>query len=124
MIRVGKGVVSMTIHQRIHDLRVKRGMSQEELARRTGYKGKSSISKIEKGQGDLSQSQIVSFAKALRTTPMYLLDGVGTPEPTIDIEVVKKIESLDDYDIARLSAYVDGLLDAEKYSKKGESDTA
>jgi hypothetical protein len=66
----------------------------------------------------------VSFAKALRTTPMYLLDGVGTPEPTIDIEVVKKIESLDDYDIARLSAYVDGLLDAEKYSKKGESETA
>ena len=40
-------------------------MSQEELARRTGYTSRSSIAKIEKGEVDLSLSKIVLFAKVL-----------------------------------------------------------
>ena len=76
----------MGIHDRIKQLRNERGMSQTELARKMGYKDKSSIARIEKGQGDLTQTQIVAFAKALRTTPMYLTDGVDEPKP-IEIEV-------------------------------------
>lgn len=108
----------MSIHERIHEMRLKRGISQTELARRTGYKDKSSISKIEKGNGDLTQSQIVAFAKALRTTPMYLTDGVKEPEPIeVEIEIANKINQLDEADMARLSAYLDGLLEKDTYKK-------
>ena len=48
-------------------------MSQDELARMLGYKSRSSINKIEKGENDIPQSKIVAFAGALKTTPEYLM---------------------------------------------------
>lgn len=49
------------------------GMTQDELAQKTGYRSRSSINKIEKGGNDLPQSKIAAFAKALGTTPSYLM---------------------------------------------------
>lgn len=49
------------------------GWSQEELAKRMGYKTRSSIQKIEKGRNDIPQSKIVEFAQVLGTTPATLL---------------------------------------------------
>lgn len=72
----------MGIHSRIKELRLERGMSQTELARRMGYKDKSSISKIESGSGDLTQTQIFEFAEALDTSPIYLLDGKEPEQST------------------------------------------
>lgn len=48
-------------------------MSQEELAIKVGYKSRSSINKIELGERDLTQKKIMLFAKALGTTPSYLM---------------------------------------------------
>lgn len=48
-------------------------MSQDELAKMTGYSSRTSISKIEKGEVDLSQSKIKVFADALGTSPELLL---------------------------------------------------
>ncbi len=48
-------------------------MTQEELARRTGYTDRSSIARIEKGEIDLPQSKIKQFAEALGTTPGHLM---------------------------------------------------
>ena len=48
-------------------------MSQEELAKKMGYVARSSITRIEKGQNDIPRSKIVEFAKALETTPEYLM---------------------------------------------------
>lgn len=62
-----------TLNQNIKKRRVELNMTQEELATKTGYKSKSAISKIELGERDLSQSQISVFAKALKTTPSYLM---------------------------------------------------
>ncbi len=56
------------------------GMTQEELAEKTGYKDRSSINKIEKGGNNLPQTKIVAFAQALQTTPSYLL-GWEDEEP-------------------------------------------
>lgn len=57
------------IKQRREDLK----MSQESLAQKLGYKSRSSINKIELGLNDISQSKIMEFAKALDTTPAYLM---------------------------------------------------
>ena len=63
----------MTMYDRIRDLRIKNGMSQDDLARAIGYKDRSMITKIEAGRVDLSQRKIMAFAKALGTTPAYLM---------------------------------------------------
>ena len=63
----------MTIYERIKYLREERGMSQQELAEKVGYKTASAVNKIELGLRDINQSKIVEFAKALNTTPSYLL---------------------------------------------------
>ncbi len=56
------------LYRNIKRLREENGLSQETLAKMTGYTDRSSITKIEKGQVDLQQSKIELFAKALNTT--------------------------------------------------------
>ena len=63
----------MEIGDRIKYRRELLGMSQEELAHKVGYKSRSSINKIESDGRGLPQSKIVLFAKALETTPAYLM---------------------------------------------------
>lgn len=49
------------------------GLTQEELAKKLGYKSKTTIAKIENGTNDIVQSKVIEFAKALNTTPAYLM---------------------------------------------------
>ena len=63
----------MTIYDRIKFLREKLGFSQQELAEKVGFKTASAVNKIELGLRDINQSKIVAFAKALNTTPSYLM---------------------------------------------------
>lgn len=63
----------MNIYTRIKKLREAKGMTQEQLAEKTGYKTRSAINKIEAGLRDINQSQIVSFANALNVSPAYLM---------------------------------------------------
>ena len=83
----------MNIFDRIKNRRKELNMSQEELAIKTGYKTKSAISRIENGNRDISQSQIKIFAKALNTTPEYLM-GLKTEfsQPQIDFNHLTKEE--------------------------------
>lgn len=60
-------------YKRIRELRISAGLSQDELAKKTGYNDRSSIAKIEAGKVDLTQSKLVAFADALNTTPGYLM---------------------------------------------------
>ena len=64
-----------TMYDRIKNLRISENMSQEDLAKKVGYKGRSMISRIEAGEIDISQSKIAAFAKALGTTVQYIMDG-------------------------------------------------
>lgn len=70
----------MTIGERIRKKREELKLSQEQLAEIMGYKSKTSIHKAEQGITDLPQSKIIEFAKALKTTPSYLM---GWEENTI-----------------------------------------
>lgn len=65
----------MTMYDRIKKLRLEQEMSQETLALKVGYKGRSMIARIESGQVDISQSKVKAFAKALNTSIDYLMDG-------------------------------------------------
>lgn len=63
----------LDIYQRIKMRREELGLSQEALAKRMGYKSKSSINKIEMGINDIPQSKVLAFARALNTTTAYLM---------------------------------------------------
>ena len=71
----------METHENIKALREQKGLSQEALAEKTGYKDRSSIAKIEAGLVDLSQSKIAAFAKALDVTPAYLMGIADEQRP-------------------------------------------
>ena len=70
-----------TLYDRIKSRRTELGLTVEELARKMGYKDKSSISKIENGKADIPQSKIAAFADALETTPAYLMGWEENPSP-------------------------------------------
>jgi transcriptional regulator with XRE-family HTH domain len=72
----------MTLYERIRQLRIQSGMSQDDLAKAMGYRDRSMITKIESGKVDISQKKIVAFANALHTTTSYLmgLDESSPPE--------------------------------------------
>lgn len=61
-----------TIGQRIRSRREELDMSQDELAKRTGYRHRSSINKIETGR-ELPMRKVEVFAKALDTSVSYLM---------------------------------------------------
>lgn len=63
----------MEIGQIIKRRREELGISQEELALKAGYKSRSSINKIEVDGRGLPQSKITTIAKALKTTPAFLM---------------------------------------------------
>ena len=71
----------MTVGEKIRQRRIELNMSQEELAKKAGYKSRSSINKIELGINDVTQSKVVAFAKALQTTTAYLM---GWEDPNFD----------------------------------------
>ena len=69
----------LELYKRIRRRREELGLSQDELAKKLGYKSRSSINKIEKGENDIPQSKIVAFAEALDTTPEYLMGWDNKP---------------------------------------------
>ena len=66
----------LELYKNIKKLREENGLSQEALAKLTGYTDRSSITKIEKGLVDLQQSKIDLFASALGTTSRELMGWI------------------------------------------------
>ena len=63
------------IGERVKRRRMELGMTQEELAKRMGYKSKSTINKIEKGINDVSQSKMLELAAILHCDVTYFIYG-------------------------------------------------
>lgn len=72
-VNIAKGIADMKIGDRIRNRRLELGITQEQLAKKLGYKTKGSVTKIESGYQNLTQPKIVAMAKALETTPAYLM---------------------------------------------------
>lgn len=81
----------MTFGERVLALRTEKGMTQDELAIAVGYKSRSTIAKIEAGERDPHQSMIAAIAKALDTTPAYLMGREKTEHSTDKDKVDLKI---------------------------------
>lgn len=79
------------IGDRIKERRECLKMSQDDLAKKLGYKSRSSINKIERDASGLPQSKIVAIANALNTTPAYIM-GWESDKP----ETSKKIDATTD----------------------------
>ncbi|MCI7631616.1 MAG: helix-turn-helix transcriptional regulator [Oscillospiraceae bacterium] len=110
-----------TIGNRIRLRREELGLSQDELAKMTGYKSRSSINKIELDQRNLRQSKIKAIADALKTTPAYLMGWEDDPKPADNkkdapalsesvVQLAKVIEQLSPENQKTLAAVAKGLL--------------
>ena len=117
----------LALYENIKKYRKEAHMTQEELARRTGYTDRSSVAKIEKGAVDLSQSKIKQFADALGVTAGQLLGWDEEPEDigamaakllqdSATAIMVKNYLSLEESDRAAVRALVASL--AAKTQKK------
>lgn len=83
-----------TFGDRVRIRREELNITQAELAKKLGYKSRSSINKIELNQRNMKQSQIVALATALDTTPAYLMgwkEKASQPHETFTIPVLGKV---------------------------------
>ena len=94
------------VAKRIRDRRIELNMSQQELADLLGYTTRSAITRVEKGLNDITQSKIVEYAKALRTTPAYLMGWENENEKT-DIQML--YDNLNETNQLALLSYAEGL---------------
>lgn len=116
----------MGIGERIRARREALEMSQSELARKVGYTSRSTINKIEKDGHGISQDKIAAIAKALRTSPSYLMgwtddlyvDENGRAVPvselsSIEEEIFEKVRRMrPDYQ-RMLMGMIDSLLEMQ-----------
>lgn len=72
----------MNTGEKIRRAREELGMSQDELARATGYTDRSSIAKVETNKVDLPQSKIIKFAEVLGLSVPYLMGCEERPAQT------------------------------------------
>lgn len=105
------------IGKQIRERRTELGLTQDELAKKLGYKSKSSINKIELGVNDIPQSKIEQFAKALDTTPAYLMGWETKTDARLRIyhkrlnDLCDKLAKLSDLDLARIDERVDAMIE-------------
>ena len=69
----------MTIGERIKHRRIELGLSQDELSRKMGYKTRNAIYQFEQ-KDNMKLSLVEKFAKALDTTPSYLMGWDKIPK--------------------------------------------
>lgn len=76
----------MTVGERIRQKRIEMNLTQDELAKKAGYKSRSSINKIESSR-DLPLYKIERVAKILECTPAYLMGWEETSNIDTDLVV-------------------------------------
>ena len=114
----------MNTYEIIKSLRKQLRMSQDELAKKTGYSDRSSIAKIESGKVDLSETKISLFARALNVTPAVLM-GLSDNNPVaVPVLSDQERQLLDNYRDAseeiRQAAFTMLEVSAEAQRKNGE----
>ena len=117
----------LLLYKNIKKRRLEIGMSQEELAQKTGYTSRSSIAKIEKGEVDLQLSKIKLFANALRVSQSELmgLEGIATAataeflaDLTLDPELLEyttKLSKMPNSHKHKVYGYIDRIVEEINY---------
>ena len=92
----------LELHENIRARRVALNMTQQELAKKLGYKSTSTIAKIESGENDIPQAKVAAFAAALDTTPAELMGlqiitiGPDEPDDTVTVTIAKDKPELEE----------------------------
>ena len=89
-------------------LRESEGLSQEELAKKSGFAGRAAISAIEKGKTNISVDRLQDLAVALHTTPGKMLDVI------VETNEESLTKGLTAENIARLKSYADYLKSTQE----------
>lgn len=115
----------LPLYRNIKARRTELKMSQDTLAELTGYKDRSSIAKIEKGDVDLSESKIREFAKALRISPQELMGWEDPDEPsTLDTEYYLNQQTEEMADFLMKNPQYQVLFDASRKVKPEDIEKA
>lgn len=114
------------IYNRIRLRRQELGWTTDELAKRMGYRDRSSISKIESGKADIPQSKVKAFADVLGTTVSWLL-GIDDPkEPSetpsteltpIQTQLLNAFDQLNEEGQTKAVEYTEDLVLTGRYKK-------
>lgn len=106
------------IGKKIRQLRIEKGMTQDELAKKCGYASRVSINKIELTR-DIPIKKVVLIAKALDVTPQSLM-GWEDKEPEqiektgeADFEFLEKLNRLSETDRLVIFDMVELMLKRE-----------
>ena len=104
----------MDIGQKIHQLRVEKGMTLEELGNKVGV-GKSTIRKWEIGMiENMKRDKIAKLAEALEVSPGYLLGW--------DVEKIDEVENMykESRQMERLNKYAEILSNLSLTDEEAE----
>ena len=86
-------MAELDMAQRIKDLRVSQNLTLEQVANEVGV-GKSTVRKWETGMiANMRRDKIASLAKALHTTPAYLMGWIDEPHREITVDNLFRIET-------------------------------
>ena len=95
-------------------------LSQEELAKKAGYKNKSMILRIEHGSFVLSNDKIYILAKALEITPEFLLGWADEDyEGNRRSRLISRCDELEDFEKAMVRKIMNCDEDFNKLGGKG-----
>ena len=83
----------MNTGEKIKQLRLGRGWSQEKLAQMVGYTSRTTINKIESGQNGFSQQRLIRFATVFDIKPEQLIS-----DENLDMEDIIRKWKKDDHD--------------------------
>ena len=123
----------LKLYENIKKRRMELNMSQQELAERVGYRGKSMISQVESGLIDLPQSMILKFAAALNCSASDLM-GWNEDSSNIVIEFEEYYRNTTEKK-SRIATYLDAfaklspesqdkVIDYMKYQIEKENNNA
>lgn len=120
----------MGIGEMIKKRREELGWTQQELADKMGYTSKSTITRIEKGYNDVSQTNITKFAEVLSVSISYLMEWEkhcqnenNLPSlPPLTIEFQEKFSNLNSVNRENVLHYIDFLASQEHPSDDSQTE--
>lgn len=81
----------MTVGEKVKMLRERLNWTQDDLAKAVGYKSRTTIGKIESGENDPTQKNLMKLAAALGVSPAQLLeddDDKAKPPKTREARII------------------------------------
>lgn len=115
--------------RKLKEIRMAKGMSQEELAKALGYTNRSSINKIEIGRSSMPIEKVQKAAEVLGVSPLELFNEVenfinnsvkatSTDTPGLDPDFLIRYEALSDKNKEQAKSYIEFLLETQGGDKE------